>query len=212
MGWVVEDKFLQSHRSIIHRDVVDGIDDIAITEALIDKDGVIIVAEVGVAEREFILAPMGEDSGEDEKSREEIDEDAATDDAEPLPSGFRTILPRLRVRREIVGRLGLIDHTGDVAIAAERKPTDAPEGIILIGIGEILLLPCVGFVGVKKEEMPFTVKLFSLKDRKLRVKEKIKAADAGLEKLSKAEMTQFMSDDKEREAEEESKDFHTKNY
>ena len=52
-----------------HLFAVDAVDDVAVLEAFGQKDFVIVVAEGYVAQRQFVLAPVGKDAGVDEQCR-----------------------------------------------------------------------------------------------------------------------------------------------
>ena len=111
----------------------------------------------------------------DEHAKNEVDGDAAHHDDEALPGGFGSELPRLGRFGHLLLVHALVDHAGNLDVAAEREPTDAVDRF------PDFLLP-KGALDVEEEE---------------------ELLDAGLEQARRDEVPQFVEDDQEREAQEE---------
>ena len=101
-------------------------DAVAVLEAEVLQDGVDVD---GVDVGQFGLAPGVEDAGVNHEAQDEVDDDAAKHDDQPLPSGLRPKLPRLRRLGHLLGVHALVDHAGDFHVAAQGQPPDAPLGL-----------------------------------------------------------------------------------
>ena len=141
----------------------------------------VLEAQGGAVHRQLVLAPVGEDDAVEQQRGDEVDQHAAADDAEALPGGFGAVLPRLGLGLEVFGILGLVDHAGDVAVAAQRYPAQAPEGVVLVLGGEVLLVPAVGGLRVEPKEVPLAAELLGFQNGELPVEEYIVPAHARVE-------------------------------
>ena len=129
---VAEHKFLGGGGEVVHLLSVDGVDNVAVLETLVKHHLAVFVAEAGVAQGQFVGAPVREDGCIDEKGRDEVDQHAAGDDAETLPTGFGAVFPRLGCALEVFGILGFVNHACNVAVAAQGYPAQAPKGVVLV--------------------------------------------------------------------------------
>ena len=194
--------------NIGHFLAIDGADDIARLEALVDKQLVVVVSEFGILERQIVLAPMCKDTGVDEQCRQEVDQHAAADDAKALPGFFAAVFPGLRFAFEFVFALGFVDHSCYVAIAAQGYPADTPQGVVLVFGRQVLFVPLVGSSRIEEEEMPFAIEFLGFKYRKTPIEEKVETAYSRLEEPGKTEMPEFVCQYEERKAEDQCYYFH----
>ena len=152
----------------------------------------VVVAIGGVAQRQLVLAPVEEDEGIEQQGGDEVDQHAAADDAEALPGRLGAVFPRLRLGFEVFRILGLVDHAGDVTVAAQRYPAKTPQGVVLVLGTQVLLVPAVGGGGVEPQEVPLAVELLGFEDGELPVEEDIVPAHARMEEFGEEEVAQFV--------------------
>ena len=135
-------------------------------------------------ELEVPFTPDEEDEAIDEHAEDEVDGDAPEHDDEALPCGLGPELPRLGWFGHLFLVHALVDHAGNLDVAAEREPTDAVHRF------SDFLLP-QGALDVEEEE---------------------ELLDAGLEEARGDEVSEFVQHNQEREAQEEltgfDEDFH----
>ena len=77
---------------------------------------------------------MEEDHRIDEQRQEEIHQHTADHDQQTLPGRFGTELPRLFGLFHLFGIEALVDHTGNLTIAAEGQPTHAILRVTALGL------------------------------------------------------------------------------
>ena len=156
---------------------VDGEDDVAVLEAKSLGLGVEHVTVGHVLGGHVLFAPMEEDGAVDDEGGKEVDEDAAHHNEEALPSGLvhkHLLLGRV-VLLEVFSGSTLVDHAGDVDVAAKGEPAD-----VVIGAAE-------------GEELPIYPG----------VKEDAEFLDANAEELRKEEVAALVENDENHEAAEE---------
>ena len=78
------------------------------------------------------LAPGEEDHRVDEQGQEEVDEHAANHDEQSLPGRLRAELPGLFGLLHLLGVEALVDHAGNLAVAAQRQPAHAVLGVAFL--------------------------------------------------------------------------------
>ena len=71
---------------------------------------------------------MAENSRINDEGANEIHEHTTNDNRQTLPCGLRAILPRLRLRAQLISRSRLIPHSGNRAITTQRHPTNTKLG------------------------------------------------------------------------------------
>ena len=190
--WVVEQQGTSGVSDLVAVFAVNGIDDVAVLEALVEHHFVVVIAQGGGAQRQLVLAPMGEHHAVDEQRGDEVDQHTAGDDAQALPCGLGAILPRLGLCLEVVGALCLVDHTCDVAVSAQRHPAETPQGVVLVFGCEVLLIPTVRGLAVEEQEVPLATELLGLDEGEVGVEEYVVSAHARVEQLGEKQMAKFM--------------------
>ena len=165
--------------------------DVAIDEADLFRHRVVGEAVSHRTYGEAVTAPGEENHGVDEQRQEEVDEDAADHDEEALPYGFGAELIGLYGLLHLFGVQTLVNHAGNLDIAAEWNPSDAVLGLVGCHLREEACEPLV----LGGEEMEFPVE------------EHEELLDADAEELGEEEMSALVEYDEEGEAEEELEGF-----
>ena len=140
---------------------------------VIDIDGIALVAEIGIP-------PDVQDQDVREDGEEEIVQHAAGHHQEALPGRMGAELPGLGILLHGFGVQGLVDHPGDLAIAAERQPADAVFGFPGGGLREQLREPG---------------RLRGKQFRPADIEEQEELVHPDMEQLGPQEMTELMDED-----------------
>ena len=199
---VAEQEHLVGLHVVVHLLPVDGADEVAVLEALVEHHLMVLETEGGAVHGQLVLAPVGEDGAVEQQGGDEVDQHAAADDAETLPCGFGTVLPRLGLLLEVALVLGLVNHAGNVAVAAQRYPAQAPEGVVLVLGSQVLFVPAVGGLGVEPKEVPLAAELLGLQDGELPIEEYIVPTHARVEQFGKKEVAQLVGGHQDGETED----------
>ena len=106
------------------RDIVIETED-AVTGAEPHLPGQVTGVDLVLVVAEVLGAPDAQDEDVHQDGEEEIEQDAACHDQQPLPGRFRPELPALGLFFHGFDVHGFINHPGDLAVAADRQPSDA---------------------------------------------------------------------------------------
>ena len=147
-----------------------------------------VIESVGyVTQRQRVLSPMPEQHREDDKGTDEVNKDTAEDDKQSLPRRLGAELPVLRFGRKVFGFVGLVHHTCDGAVTAERQPADTPFGILR------MCVPLGVFILGKHFDMPFAVEFLEADETNPGVEEHIEFLYADVKYLREGEMSQLVN-------------------
>ena len=128
---------------------------------------------------DVVVSPRIADADVDADGQYDVHHDAADHDQQPLPGRFGAELPRLDRLFHLLGIHRLVDHAGNLHIAAERNPSYAVSGF----------------------------SLFEFEQREPRIEEEVELFHPRAEKAREKEMSEFVYDDQQRETENELKNF-----
>lgn len=171
---------VQGHQAIdlgelLRRLPVDGQDFVAGLEADAFSEFSGRDAVGGVVERE-VGVPVGEEeTGVDGPGEDEVHENAGAHDDEALPCGLTSEVVGPWWCGQLVGVEGFVDHSADFGVPSERKPADAVLSVA---------------------DFPFP-------DGEPGVKEDVEFFYAYVEDLGGDEVSEFVYDDEDEEAQEE---------
>ena len=181
----------------------------------IDRNAVFI----GLGGGQVLLALLGQQAYVNENGQQHIHGHAGNHDDEALPGRLRAELPRLRglLHRRLVHRL--VNHAGNLVVAAQREPAYAVFGLVatapvvlrqstqvngvvfLLFLSRRILVFGGGvFLGhIRREELeaPLAVHLLATENRESPIEKEIELLDTGLEGLGRQEMAQFMDENQD---------------
>ena len=127
---------------------------------------------------EIRITPGEHDHRIDEERKDKIDQHATHHDQQPLPCRLGAELPRLRLFLHLLGIKTLVNHTGNLAVAAQRQPAHAVLGIVLF-------------------RLPAEELSFPLPD--VHIEEDKELFDTDTEEFRKEHMSAFVKQDKQRD-------------
>jgi len=116
--------FAENRVDILHLLATDGYDAVTILEAQLLGTLAELVAVNHILIRDILRAIRERDAAVDEKGEDNIHCNACNKHQKTLPSGFCAILPRLWCRCQLLLIHALIDHSCNLAVTAERQPTE----------------------------------------------------------------------------------------
>ena len=169
-----------------HR-VVDGLavhryEPVAVLEAQAVARLVEGVAPAGIVVGEVGVAPRIADSAVDDDGQQDVHHHAGDHHQKALPGRFGPELPRLHGLAPEILVHRLVDHAGDLHVAAQRQPADAVFGVAAL----------------------------ELEEREPRVEEDVELLDADAENPRHEEVPQLVDAHEDGETEEELDDFDEK--
>ena len=134
-------------------------------------------SERHILRADVVLAPCEEAHGVDEKRQKEVDKHAAYHDKQSLPCRFRAELVCLGRLFHLLGVHRFVNHTRYLAVAAERKPTDAVRSVAVLRL--------------------------ELEQTEPRVEEEVELLDAHSEELREEEVSALVQEHEKRDSQHE---------
>ena len=125
---------VQVGRELLELALVCADEDITVLEAILLGLGIELHTVAHVLHGDIGVAPMEENHRIDEQGQQEVDEHTADHDQQALPGRLRTELPGLLGLFHLLGVETLVNHTGNLTVAAQRKPAHTVLRVAVLGL------------------------------------------------------------------------------